>query len=46
MKHVFYDCDIVVAFLLDFESYYRDECINDHLKKNDVILGYSCNKFV
>ena len=44
IEHVFYDRDIVVAFWLDSESYYRDECMNGHLKKKDVILGLNCNK--
>ncbi len=33
IEHVFYNCDIVVAFWLDFESYYRDEYMNGHLKQ-------------
>ncbi len=35
IERVFYDCDTVVAFWLEFESYYsmyRDECMNGHLK--------------
>ncbi len=43
IEHVFYDCDMVMVFWSDFELYYRDECMNGHLKQKDVILGYSCN---
>ncbi len=41
MEH-FYDCNTVVPILLDFESYYADECMNDYLKMQNVILGYNC----
>ena len=46
IEHVFYDCDIVLAFWLDFESFYRDECMTGHLKQKDVSLGDSCNNLV
>ncbi len=33
-----------MAFWIDLEFYFRDECMNSHLRQKDVILGYNCNK--
>ena len=43
IEHIFYDCDIVVAFWFDFEFYYRD-MYEWSFKQKDMILGYNCNK--
>ncbi len=42
VEHIFYDCNTVMPFWLDFESHYRNECMNDHLKTKHVMLGYNC----
>ncbi len=37
IEHIIYDSNLVLLFWFDFESYFKDECMNDPSKMKAIL---------